>query len=228
MTLPRILPALLTLMLASSGCRKPAVESYRVPKETVAQSTESTSAPNDATHAGINKGSSRPSDAGPTTGAPSGGAMANTAVTTSSGGGLSWTVPKHWTAKPASAMRKGTYILKADGVAGEAELAITAFPGNVGGDLANVNRWRGQVNLPAVSAADFAASAQKLEHNGLKMTVVSLTGAGEKPQDLLGAMIPHDGSTWFVKLTGPPAILAREKAAFMSFLETIKPAASAK
>jgi len=64
--------------------------------------------------------------------------MASTPVTTASGPGLTWTAPAHWKAKPGSAMRKGSYAIAGDG--GEADLAITAFPGDVGGDLAAISR----------------------------------------------------------------------------------------
>lgn len=152
--------------------------------------------------------------------------MANTAVATASGAPLAWTAPPTWTAKPAGAMRKGSYTVKGD--EGEADFAITAFPGDVGGDLANLNRWRGQLSLPALNQSDFAAATEHVDHNGLHMTVVDILGTGDKPQRILGAMIPHGGATWFFKLTGPAALVAREKPAFTAFLATIKPAAPAK
>lgn len=148
--------------------------------------------------------------------------MASTPVTTASGPGLTWTAPAHWKAKPGSAMRKGSYAIAGDG--GEADLAITAFPGDVGGDLANLNRWRGQLSLPPVGQAELEATRQTLERNQLKMTVVDLVGTGPGAQRILGAMIPHGGATWFVKLMGPDALVAKERAAFTAFLDTIKAA----
>ena len=121
-------------------------------------------------------------------------------------------------------MRKGTYSISGDG--GDAELTITAFPGDVGGDLANLNRWRSQVELPPIPQSEFASAAQKLERNGLRLTVVDIGGTGAKPQRIRGAMIPHGGSTWFFELLGPDVTVAKEMAAFMAFLDTIKPAAS--
>ncbi len=155
--------------------------------------------------------------------------MANTAVATASGAGLVWIAPPHWTAKAGSAMRKGSYAIKADGVTGEADLAITAFPGDVGGDLANLNRWRGQVELPPVPQDQFESAVTRLERNGLKIIVADILGtSGGKPTRILGAMIPHAGATWFVKLMGPDAIVVKEKAAFSAFLDTVKAAPAAK
>jgi hypothetical protein len=117
-------------------------------------------------------------------------------------------------------MRKGSFAITGEG--GEADLSITAFPGNVGGDLANLNRWREQIGLKPVTEAEFEAAAQRMEKNGLRMTVVDLVGTGGDAKRILGAMIPHGGATWFVKLMGPDALVAKEKSAFLAFLETIK------
>lgn len=204
-------PSVLALVLGlATGCQKEEITSYRIPKEQhPAAKAAASAAPTAA--------------ASP---APAGGEMANTAVATASGAPLAWTAPAAWSAKPAGAMRKGSYTVK--GAEGEADFAITAFPGDVGGDLANLNRWRGQLSLPALNQSDFAAATEHVDHNGLHMTVVDILGTGDKPQRILGAMIPHGGATWFFKLTGPAPLVAREKPAFTAFLATIKPAAPAK
>lgn len=204
-------PSALALVIAlATGCQKEGITTYRIPKEPPP-------APKSAASAAAVASASPP---------PAPGDMANTAVATASGAPLAWTAPAAWTAKPAGAMRKGSYAVK--GEDGEADFAITAFPGDVGGDLANLNRWRGQLSLPALNQSEFAAATQHVDHNGLHMTVVDIVGTGDKPQRILGAMIPHSGATWFFKLTGPAALVAREKPAFTAFLATIKPAAPAK
>jgi hypothetical protein len=202
-------PSVLALVIGlTTGCQKEEITTYRIPKEQ---------------HPSAKTAASTPPATSPT---PAGGDLANTAVATASGAPLAWTPPAAWTAKPAGAMRKGSYTVKGD--EGEADFAITAFPGDVGGDLANLNRWRGQLSLPPLNQSDFAAATQHVDHNGLHMTVVDILGTGDKPQRILGAMIPHGGATWFFKLTGPAALVAREKPAFTAFLATIKPAAPAK
>lgn len=215
MIVPRAPFALLALTAVLASCSKPAVETYRVPKDTTAQAA--------ATKA------ESPHPAMPATGgAPAAGdaAMANTPVATAGGPGLTWTAPAHWKPKPGSAMRKGSYAIT--GAGGEADLAITAFPGDVGGELANLNRWRGQIQLPAVTQAELEATRQRLERNNLQMTVVDIVGTGANAQRILGASIPYGGATWFVKLMGPDTLVAGEKAAFMAFLDTVKPAPAAK
>jgi hypothetical protein len=153
-----------------------------------------------------------------------GGTMANTAVPTASGADLAWTAPSHWQAKAGSSMRKGTYMLSGEGGA-TAELAITAFPGDVGGEVANVNRWRGQIQLPAVSAAEVGAALTRFTASGLNIAVLDIANpSANPPVRILGGMVPYAGSTWFFKLTGADVLVAREKAAFMEFMKTVKPA----
>ena len=100
---------------------------------------------------------------------------------------------------------------------GAGDLSITAFPGDVGGNLANVNRWRGQLQLPPV--ADLTDIVQPLEANGLNMLIFDAANGGSR---ILGAIVPRPGETWFFKLTGPDALVAREKPAFLDFLRTVK------
>jgi hypothetical protein len=39
---------------------------------------------------------------------------------------------------------------------------------------------------------------------------------------MLGAIVPVGDATWFFKLSGPAALLEREKPAFLEFLKTVK------
>ena len=118
-------------------------------------------------------------------------------------------------------MRKATYTIAGDGA--EADLSITAFPGDVGGELANVNRWRGQVGLGDLTAAQLAGATQHFDANGLHLTVVDYPGQGAAAaQRLLGAIVPVGSETWFFKLLGPAALVGREREAFMEFLKSIR------
>lgn len=153
--------------------------------------------------------------------------MANTAVPTASGTDLIWTAPTHWRLGPPMNMRKATLVIP--GAAGDkAELTVTAFPGNVGGNLANVNRWRAQVQLGPISEAEMNASFEHLDVGVLHLDVVEILGPatsdGKPRQRLLGAIVPFEKATWFFKLTGPDALVSGEKASYFAFLKTLKPA----
>ncbi len=211
---------LLACSVALAGCKKPEVKSYRIPKETTAEAAPAAAA---STNAAPAAPAAPAGSALPAAGA-AGNSMANTAVATAAGAELTWKAPPQWTPKTGSAMRKGSYAIK--GGAGDAELAITAFPGDVGGELANINRWRGQVQLPPIAAGELGAAAQRFDRNSLHFTVVDLAGGGQR---MLGAIVPFGGATWFFKLgPGPDATVANEKVAFLAFLETVTPAPAAK
>lgn len=188
----------LLALLVVSGCRDREITAYRAPKDPA------------------------PAALTPAAGQPgSGDSMANTAVPTG-GDSLTWTAPAHWTAKPASAMRKGSFAVK-DGDA-EADLSITAFPGDTGGLLANINRWRGQVSLPPLAADQLDANREHADIGSLHVDVVDFAGsANGVPTRIVGAIVPVGSETWFFKLMGPDALVAKEKPAFREFLNTVRP-----
>lgn len=198
--LPRWPVLLMVLPFGLASCREAQVATYRIPKE------------NDTP----------PPAAAPATPATMGADTGGLAVASAEAGGLIWTAPAAWKAKPRSSMRKGSYAIGAEG-GPAAELAITAFPGDVGGDLANVNRWLGQLGRPPIAAAELGSVLTPLAGAGVAMQVVDLAGGtAEAPLRMLGAIVPHQGATWFFKLTGPDAVVAPEKAAFLEFLKTVK------
>lgn len=196
----RVLPSLAVasaLLLTACGDDKVAV--YAVPKEREPQMPAAAAA----------------------TEAQGGATMANTAVPTASGSDLAWQAPADWTPKPAGPMRKASFAVPGGG--GGSELSITAFPGDVGGELANVNRWRGQVGLGALSPAELDASLTRIDVDGLKVAVVDLAPEGDPSgKGILGAIVPFDGATWFFKLTGPVTALKAAKPGFLGFLHTLK------
>ena len=203
-------PLLLSVALLFATCRRAEVSSYRVPKEK-----------DQAMPAAIADNSAPPPAAGPA--AAPGGNMAATPVATASGAGLVWKAPANWQVKAASAMRKGSYTISGDGGV-TADLSITAFPGDVGGEAANVNRWRGQVSLPPLGDAEAAGAVTRVTANNLTIGVVDFAGPGANAQRILGAMVPFGGATWFFKLMGPDAVVAGSKPAFLEFVKTIQAA----
>lgn len=201
---PRVrLPWPLLLPLLLVACRDPKIEVYQIPKETAAPPAQ-LAAPAPPPHPGM----------------PGAEAMAGATVATAEGPSLTWTAPASWRPKGGSTMRKGSYAVgPADGPAGD--LAVTAFPGDVGGDLANVNRWRGQMQLPPIDGQELAGALEALEVNGLKILVADIDG-GANAERLLGAIVPFNGATWFFKLVGPAAVVAAEADAFRAMLQTIR------
>jgi hypothetical protein len=203
---------LLIITLISAGCLDREISTYRTPKEAAPASLPTAATPTGALPP------DHPPIGGGNTPAPSARTdMANTPVPTASGSALAWTAPAHWTPKALGSMRKGSFSIKGEGV--EADLAITAFPGATGGLEANLNRWRGQVGLPPASAEEVTKAVEKFEANGLQFTVVDYVGNGTR---LLGTIVPYGGNSWFFKLTGPDALVAGQKAAYLEFLHSVR------
>lgn len=127
-----------------------------------------------------------------------------------------WSAPADWREQPPSAMRRATFVVS--GPDGPADLAVTTFPGDVGGLLANVNRWRGQIGLPPTSEDALPQSVSTLDINGKTAHLIELTS---QPNSTLAAIFSHDGNAWFFKLTGPAATVAANADAFNRFIHSI-------
>jgi hypothetical protein len=205
---PRLVLPLATVSLCVflAACRREEIRTYATPKE---------QAPVAAPAADLSKV--------PPTAADADAVMRNTAVTTASGPGLAWTAPAHWQTGDERPMRRATFLVTAEDGA-TAELAVTAFPGDVGGNLANVNRWLQQLGSQPVSEANLRQLLQHIHVGDLHIDVAELTSPGFPPaKRVLGAIVPHQGSTWFFKMDGPDALVTREKTAFYAFLQTLRP-----
>jgi len=132
-------------------------------------------------------------------------------------GELTWTAPSSWETKPLGTMRKASYT-----VGGQADFSIISFPGQAGGDLANVNRWRGQVQLPPLTEEQLPAETQSLTSGSLTFTLVDFAGQSKAgPTRLVGAILAFGDQSYFFKLMGPDAVVAGAKPEFIAFLKSV-------
>lgn len=131
--------------------------------------------------------------------------------------GIQFTIPEGWTDTGATGMRKAN--LKVSDANGSAEITALTFPGDVGGRLANINRWRGQVGLDNVTADELPAFTEGYTISGHRGLYLKLEG-GDK--SLLGGILPFHGNTWFFKMIGDsPTVLANE-ATMKAFLDSVQ------
>jgi hypothetical protein len=135
---------------------------------------------------------------------------------------LVYEVPKGWKEVAAGGMRKAAFEIQ-DGD-NKGEVTAISLPGNVGGLLANINRWRGQVNLPETNEQDLIADSTQMLIGGTEGLFVELIGpeSATKRETILGAIVMRAGSVWFIKLRAPTALAAREKPAFEAFLRSFQ------
>lgn len=117
-----------------------------------------------------------------------------------------WTVPAGWIADPEPRpMRLATFVAPDPG--GAVEVAITRFAGRVGGELANINRWRGQMGLGPIEETELEPLIDRFESPGYEGYTVRIESAGGV---MLAAGV-YDAAidqTWFVRATVPDAAAA--------------------
>lgn len=134
-----------------------------------------------------------------------------------------WDVPTGWQAQPPGPLVLARYVVtEADG---RAEVTVSAFPGDSGGLLANVNRWRGQIGLEPVQAADAEKLVERFDGPSGQVSLVDMTGtdrATGQPTRLLGAMLPRGGQTWFFKLRGDGPVVDRQRPVFLKFVQSAR------
>lgn len=131
---------------------------------------------------------------------------------------ISWTVPGNWQEQPASSMRVGSFLIKGK-TAQQADFSVVPLSGNAGGDLANINRWRGQIGLEPISDQDLARQSQTISPAGRKMLFVNFSNSGRR---LMAAIYQRGDRSWFFKMTGEDAVVSAAKPAFLQFLQSLQ------
>jgi hypothetical protein len=133
--------------------------------------------------------------------------------------GLAWTLPKGWTDERQGGMRYAT--LKAP-VAGRIDASVVVLPGPAGGELMNVNRWRGQIGLPAIDEAALGAARKPIRTAAGPLSLYDFTSDGQKKSRLIAGLLEAGGSTWFVKVTGDAEAVTAARADFLSLLGSLR------
>ena len=135
---------------------------------------------------------------------------------------LRWDIPGGWTQRPADGMRKASFTVAGkDGQ--QADVSVVVLPGDAGGVLANVNRWRGQLGLGGFDEGELAAAASYPKSRAGKVLLVDMTGQAEgSKKRLVAAILSTEGSTWFFKMTGDKAVVAQAKLSFGEFLGSLR------
>ena len=76
---------------------------------------------------------------------------------------LVWSVPEAWIEQDLTSFRLSSYQVpnQSNGIG---DFSVVKFPGDAGGILANVNRWRGQLGLSSINVDDLASLFVRVEH----------------------------------------------------------------
>ena len=137
------------------------------------------------------------------------------------GDGISWVTPGGWSTIAGEGLRFAS-LKPASGP----EIAVTRFPGLVGGLEANINRWRNQVGLPpAPSREEVDKNLKDLKIDGHDGWLADLTGPEGK---MLAIMLPEEAADgeqhrmWFFKMLGKPDLIEAQRSAFMQWSQSIR------
>lgn len=132
---------------------------------------------------------------------------------------LAWTLPRGWTETRPGGMRVATLVPPVSGV----DISVTALPGPAGGELANVNRWRGQIGLEPVDDAGLARLRTAVKAPAGTLSVYDFTSDGATATRMVVALFTAEtGSTWFIKMTGEAKAVGQVRPDFLRLLETLR------
>ena len=130
-----------------------------------------------------------------------------------------WTVPEDWEEQAISGPRIGSFAVKGEGDA-LLDISVTTFPGSMGGPMANLNRWRGQLGLDAAEGpVENLEYVTVREVGGRPAHFVELLG-GER--GMLAVMVLDEAGSWFVKAMGDGALAKAQKANFVAFIDSMR------
>lgn len=129
---------------------------------------------------------------------------------------VTWTVPEGWVQDPAPRQfREATFFAEP----GRVEVSVAAFAGAAGGVEANINRWRGQIELEPLSAEATLKLLETIEGSNPLVRVVDLNGS----QRIIAAIVqPGDGKTWFIKAMGEAEVVGGIRDSLIEFASSIR------
>ena len=134
-------------------------------------------------------------------------------------GVLKWTLPKGWTETQGTGMRFATLTPPGPG---KAELSVVVLPGAAGGELANVNRWRGQIGLAPIDEKALGSARKVVKSKAGPVSLYDFTSEGQLQSRMVtGLLSTQDGNTWFLKLVGDADPVGKAKPDFMRLLEAL-------
>jgi hypothetical protein len=115
-----------------------------------------------------------------------------------------WQVPAGWEAVPGGQFLAAKFVIKGAGAA-QAAVNVSTAPGDGGGVLGNVNRWRRQIGLGELPEGEMNKLVSPLDVGGSKAMLVDMAGTDPRTAQktrLIGVIVPQAGRTWFYKLMG--------------------------
>ena len=146
-----------------------------------------------------------------------GSAAAAAPVPETTAGGFAFEAPQGWRRAPDRSSRALT-LWAGDGE--EVECYVTVLGGEAGGELANVNRWRGQLSLAPIEQADLDA-LPPFALLGRPAKVIDIDGISGS---MIGITCMSSTRSVFVKMTGPNDLVKAQRSSLLAFASSLKEA----
>lgn len=103
-----------------------------------------------------------------------------------------------------------------------AEVTVSSLVAASNDLLSNVNRWRGQLQLPPLSAEELSKSVKPISLGGVEGAYVELVGEDPQRETILGVMAVHGEDAWFFKFKGPGRLAEQEQSRFEAFVKSVR------
>ncbi|MEM6329848.1 MAG: hypothetical protein AAF790_06330, partial [Planctomycetota bacterium] len=126
--------------------------------------------------------------------------------------------PESWVDLGQRPMRVKTYRIDATPTA---EVVVSAWPAaaQMSKLLPNINRWRGQVGLPNLTAEELGPATEPVEIDGVDSVLTVCQGA---ERSMMAAVSVRGDKVWFFKLTGGAEAASAHRDRFVQWLGTIR------
>jgi hypothetical protein len=129
--------------------------------------------------------------------------------------GYESTLPEGWTEVPGSGMRKASYTIAGTSI----DFYLIAL--SMGDVPSNVNRWRGQVGLPAAAPEEIAQEVQSFQASGHDVSYIEIYNA-EGGKGIIAAIVDLSPSYWYFTAKGSVDELKAHASEIRGFLESLK------
>jgi len=134
---------------------------------------------------------------------------------------FTWDVPSDWIENQPKQFQIANYSIPISST-DNAVIAISKFGGNAGGIMANVNRWRKQIDLPEISLSDISKQAKQGLSSIGEYSVYKIINSSKPDIAFLCMILPIADGTIFVKLTSDIEGIKLLENKFMSFCSSFK------
>ena len=133
--------------------------------------------------------------------------------------GISWDLPQNWVPSDGHSMRLASFDVPFS--RGIGDLSIVSLGSESGGLIANVNRWRKQIDLGPISESEIKTESIVGQSKSGSFRLFRLVNDSSQDKAILAAVLPMQGTTLFIKLTASQQGIIELETTFTQFCSSI-------